>query len=476
MDYNQVAKEVLQGVGGNENVENLVHCVTRLRFTLKDSSIAKTDEIKKVKGVISVIEQSGQYQVVIGNEVPNVFAAVQKLRSNTDGLKTASKEVNTSARDVKVDKKEKAKILSKLASIISSIFVPVIGLFAGSGFIKGLLVLLSMTGVLPKDSSTYIVLYSISDAVFYFFPIFLGYTAGKYFGANPFLTMAIGAGMVYPNIVAAAPDIMGAVKEGAGLNSFMGIPLNIITYSNTVFPIIVSAWIAAKLEGLLKRVVPKVLQLFTVPALVLIIIFPVTLLVVGPVTNFLSNGLAQITVSIYGLSPILCGLLLAGAWTFVVMGGLHWAFIPLYINNMMTFGHEPLEGLLYGQVFAIVGTALAIAIKAKDKEFKSLATSSSISALFGVSEPALYGLLIPLKKPLIVSCIASGVAGAVAGAMGAVYYGAGIAGVFAFTLGLNPQGADLGFYGLILSAAVGFILSLVITLFTYKGDMPEGQA
>ena len=190
-----------------------------------------------------------------------------------------------------------------------------------------------MTGILADTSSTYIVLYAVADAVFYFFPVFIGYTAGKFFDGNPFITMALGAAMLYPTITAAAPDIFGAYTEGSQLTSFLGIPLNMISYSSTVFPIIVAAFCAVMLEKVLKKILPKVIQLFAVPGLVLMIMFPLSLLVIGPVVNSLSNLLATATVGIYGLSPVLCGLLLAGVWVWVIMFGLHWAFIPLYINN-----------------------------------------------------------------------------------------------------------------------------------------------
>lgn len=465
MNYAELAKQILQGVGGAENVENVKHCVTRLRFNLRDESIAKTEEIKKLNGVLSVIQQSGQYQVVIGNEVSNVFNEVMKILNEQEG--TTSKE------PVESSKQESKGIWKKISNMISSIFIPVIGLFAGSGLIKAILVILSTTGLLSADSSTYIILYAVADAIFYFFPVFLGYTAGKFFGCNPFVTMAIGAAMVYPDIVAAAPDVFGAYTKGAELASFAGIPVHMIAYSNTVFPIIASAAVAAQLEKFLKKVLPKVIQLFAVPGLVLIITFPLTLIVIGPIVSTLSNWLAIATMAIYNLSPIICGLVLAGVWVFVIMFGLHWAFIPVYINNMMVFGNDPLEGLLFAPLFAYVGICLAIAIKTKDSEFRSLNVSCAASSIFGVSEPALYGIVMPLKKPILTCMVSSAVGGAAAGLMGTAYYGAGITGIFAITLAINPKtGIDLGFWGMIVSAVLALVVSFVMTLFTYKGELP----
>lgn len=468
MNYTEVAKKILELVGGSENVESAKHCVTRLRFVLKDESIAKTDELKKMKEVMSVIQQMGQYQVVIGQEVGNVFAEVEKLL----GKQTETKKA-TSANDVKIEKKERKGAAKYLANMISGSFIPIIGIFAGSGAIKALLVILTTAGLLAADSNTYTVLYAVADAVFYFFPVFLGYTSMKFFGGNPFLGMALGAAMLYPSITAAAPNIFGAYTEGAEITNFIGVPIKMIAYSNTVFPILVATFVASKLEKLCKKVIPQVLQLFVTPAIVLAIVFPITLIVLGPVVSGASNILANISLAIYNFSPIFCGLILAGIWVYVIMFGLHWAFIPLYINNMMTFGYEPLEGLLFAPLFAYVGICLAIAVKTKDKEFRSLNISCAIQSLLGCSEPALYGVLLPLKKPMLTNMIASGIGGAVAGAMNTVYYGAGITGIFAVTLAISPEGIDMGFWGMIVSALVATVIAFVITCMTYKGEVPS---
>ncbi len=476
MNYAETAREILQGVGGSSNVENVKHCVTRLRFNLRDEGIADTEKIKKINGVLSVIQQSGQYQVVIGNEVSNVFDEVVKQLGNAG--EAAPKDTDSTEKTESADgkKPEKKGIWKRISNMISSIFIPVIGLFAGSGLIKALLVILSTTGLLSADSSTYTILYAVADTIFYFFPVFLGYTAGKFFGCNPFVTMAIGAAMLYPDIAAAAPDIYGAYTEGAELSSFLGIPLHMISYSSTVFPIIAAAALAAVLEKLFKKILPKVIQLFAVPGLVLIITFPLTLLVIGPVVSTLSDLLAQATMAVYNLSPVICGLVLAGIWVFVIMFGLHWAFIPVYINNMMVFGNDPLEGLLFAPLFAYVGICLAIAIKSKDAEFRTLNLSCAASSVFGVNEPALYGIVLPLKKPLVTCIVASGLGGAAAGLMGTAYYGAGITGIFAVTLAINPEtGIDLGFWGMIVSAVIALVVSFVMTWFTYKGELP-GEA
>lgn len=472
MNHAKTAKEILQEIGGPSNVENVKHCVTRLRFNLRDESIAETEKIKKINGVLSVIQQSGQYQVVIGNEVNGVFDEVVKLLDSKkeDGSKSAEKQ---EAAGTSEKKQEKKGIWKQISNMISSIFIPVIGLFAGSGLIKAILVILSTTGVLSSDSSTYIILYAVADAIFYFFPVFLGYTAGKFFGCNPFITMGIGAAMLYPTIVASAPDIYGAYTKGAELSSFLGIPLHMISYANTVFPIIAAAALASVLEKLFKKVLPKVIQLFAVPACVLAVTFPITLLVIGPVVSTLSNLLAQATMVVYHLSPVICGLVLAGIWVFVIMFGLHWAFIPVYINNMMVFGNDPLEGLLFAPLFAYVGICLAIALKSKDSEFRTLNLSCAASSIFGVSEPALYGIVLPLKKPIVSCIVASALGGAAAGLMGTAYYGAGITGIFAITLAINPKtGIDLGFYGMIVSAVVALVVAFIMTWVSYKGELP----
>lgn len=446
MNHKQVATEVLNAVGGSENVNSVINCITRLRFKLKDTGIPKKEEVEKINGVISVIEKGGQYQVVIGTEVEPVFNELKKLI----GEQTEEKE------EVK-----KGSLFERFTSTMSGIFVPVLGLLAACGMLKGILTMCTVIGILSDKSSTYIVLYAIANLIFYFFPIFLGISSAKYFGMDLYLGGAIGAALIYPTIVSAASN--GTIQ------TFLGLPMSVKDYTSTVFPVIIAVWFASYIENFLKKHCPAVIKIFTVPLVTLLISVPVTLWAIGPCTSLLSKILANIVLAVYSFSPALAGIVIGGPWIIAVMFGLHWAFIPIFINDIATKGAAPFMGLLAGNQFAMAGAMLAVALIIKNKEKKSLGFTTSLTCLFGVSEPGLYGILLPLKKPFIAAIIGGSIGGAIGGYFGTTVYAFGAAGVFGIPMTLNPKGIDMGFIGGIIECAVGFILGLIITyLLMYK--------
>ncbi|MCM8711543.1 PTS transporter subunit EIIC [Clostridium sp. SYSU_GA19001] len=455
MNHKQVATEVLKAVGGKENVSSLTHCITRLRFKLKDFSIPKKEEVQKIEGVISVIEKGGQYQVVIGNQVEPVFKEVVKLIGENEEIEVSEEKV-------------KGKLFDRFTSMISGVFTPILGPLAATGILKGLLSLLTAVHVLTADSSTYQVLYAIADTVFYFFPIFLGASAAKYFKLNQYLGMAIGGAMVYPTIVAIA-------GKGAAI-SFVGIPMNILNYTSSVFPVIVAVWLASILDRAVSKVVFQGLKFMIAPFIVLVIMVPLTFFAVGPVLTFLSNILSKVTVAAYNFNPVIGGLLLGGPWILIVMFGLHWAFIPIFINNFTANGHDSMIALLTANQFAMAGAAIAIAVKARDAKVRNLSWSSSMMCLLGISEPTIYGLLLPYKKPLIMAIIGGSIGGAVAGLFKATIYAFGGAGLLQIPSAINPKGIDTGFYGFLLSAAVGLAVGFILTLiWGYNSKMTENK-
>ncbi|WP_339276141.1 beta-glucoside-specific PTS transporter subunit IIABC [Paenibacillus sp. FSL W8-0426] len=450
MDHRQLAADVLRSVGGRENINKVTHCVTRLRFELKNSKIPNAEEIKKMDGVLTVIQQGGQYQVVIGNQVVPVFNELSSLlgdMSNTE-----------SGNDVQGEKKS---LFDRFTSMISGVFTPVMGALAASGIIKGLLACLSAFGVLTATDGTYIVLNAIGDALFYFFPIFLGSSAAKYFGLNQYVGMIIGGSMVYPTL-------MAFVSSEEQL-TFLGLPMNMMNYTSSVFPAIVAVWIASLLNRVIEKRIPQGFKYFLAPFIVLLITVPLTLFIIGPVISYLSNGLADITTAIYNFNPILAGLVLGGPWILIVMFGLHWAFIPIFINNMATTGFDSLMGLLAANQFAMAGAALAFGLRARDKQMKTLGISTGGTALLGVSEPALYGVLLPQKKPLIMAIIGGSVGGVIGGAFLSKVYAFAPSGVFGIPGAVNPQGIDAGFYGYVLQMVVGLVVGFILTyLWGYK--------
>ncbi|MGO4731072.1 beta-glucoside-specific PTS transporter subunit IIABC [Paenibacillus sp. 2KB_22] len=448
MDHRQLAEDVLRSVGGTANINKVTHCVTRLRFELKDSKLSDTEEIKKMNGVLTVIQQGGQYQVVIGNQVVPVFNELSSLMGgNTQSDSTASGENESSG--------EKKKLLDRFTSMISGVFTPIMGALAASGVIKGLLACLSAFGVLAATDGTYIVLNAIGDALFYFFPIFLGSSAAKYFGLNQYLGMTIGGAMVYPALVSFA----GAEEK----LTFLSMPINMMNYTSSVFPVIVAVWFASLIQRLIEKRIPQGYRYFLVPFIVVLITVPLTLFVIGPIITYLSNGLADITTAIYNFNPTLAGFVLGGPWILIVMFGLHWAFIPIFINNMATTGFDSLMGLLAANQFAMAGAAFAYGLRALDKQQKSLGFSTGGTTLLGVSEPALYAVLLPNKKPLIMAIIGGSVGGVFGGIFLSKVYSFVPSGVFGIPGAINPDGIDGGFYGYVLQMGVGLIVGFILT-------------
>jgi beta-glucoside PTS system EIICBA component len=469
MKYEQLAKDIIANVGGKENVSSVVHCVTRLRFKLRDESKANTEVLKNMDDVVTVMKSGGQYQVVIGNHVPDVYKAV----TTVGGFQGQT--------PVEEEEGPKGSLLSRFIDMISSIFTPVLGVLAATGMIKGLNALFVAFGWLDNTSGTYQILNATGDALFYFLPIFLGYTAIKKFGGNPFVGMAIGAALVYPTLstlTAGEPLytlFAGTMFESPIYVTFLGIPVILMSYSSSVIPIIISAFFAAKVEKWLKTVIPDVIKAFVVPMLTLLIVVPLTFIVIGPVATWAGNLLGQGTLAVYNVSPLIAGLLLGGFWQVFVIFGLHWGLVPIAFNNLATLGYDTILATVFAASFAQTGAVLAILLKTKNQKLKSLSIPAFISGIFGVTEPAIYGITLPLKKAFIMSCIAAGIGGAIAGATNVTGYIIGGLGIFGIPSYLSPEGIDLGFYGAIISIVVGFIAGLVLTLL-FGGINKEQQA
>ena len=403
-DYNQLAKEIVAKVGGEENVISLTHCVTRLRFKLKDEAKADTDGLSKTKGVIKVLQAGGQYQVVIGNDVADAYNAIL----STTNIKAAGEEGVSAVKSAANPGKKKSVLGDTFVGIVSGIFMPFMGAFTAAGLIKGFLVLFTTLGVLDKEATTYTILYAAGDGVFYFLPIFLAYTASKTFGAKPFVSMAIACALVYPNIVA---------LNGAEGVTFLGLPVQMISYTSSVLPIIAICFVQAQLEKVLYKYIPKIVSGMLVPLIAVLVLVPVGFLVIGPVTNLVGNILASIITSLINLCPPIAGFLMAALWPVMIIFGVHWAFIPVALNNMMTLGYDNILPLTVGCNFGIAAATLAVFLKTRNNELKENAGPSVISALIGgVTEPAVYGVLLRFKKPMVIVCLVNGIGGAICAA------------------------------------------------------------
>ncbi|MDR4946595.1 beta-glucoside-specific PTS transporter subunit IIABC [Neobacillus cucumis] len=464
MKYEKLSKDILELIGGKENVNSVFHCVTRLRFKLKDESIAKTEEIKNLDGVVTVMKSGGQYQVVIGNHVPDVYAAVLEV----GGLSGVSENASNSD--------EKVGLGAKFIDMISGVFTPILGVLAATGMLKGFAALILALHWVEATSGTYSLLNIAGDGLFNFLPIFLGYTAMKKFGGTPFIGMAIAAALVHPGLTSlSAGKPLYTLFKGTLFQSdihvtFLGIPVILMSYASSVIPIVLSAFFAVKVEKGFKKVIPDVVKAFLVPFLTIMVMVPLTFLLIGPIATWAGSLLGAATVWIYQLSPIVAGLILGGFWQVFVMFGLHWGLVPIAMNNISTLHFDPILATTVMVCFAQIGAVLGVILKTKNKQVKSLGFSAFISGIFGVTEPAIYGVTLPLKKPFIMSCIGGGVGGAIIGATAGKLWMFGGMGVFVIPAFIKPGAAlDMSFWGVIISLVVSFVVGFILTyLFGFK--------
>ncbi|OFI48253.1 PTS beta-glucoside transporter subunit EIIBCA [Floricoccus tropicus] len=442
--YSELAKQIVKGVGGDENIISLVHCATRLRFKLKDDSIANTKELNENPGVIQVVKSAGQYQVVIGSHVGDVYKEIMEI-TNLEGSN-------------KSDEKDNLGIFAKLVDTISSIFTPFLGAMAGAGVLKGLLILFVSLGWLSVESGTYTILFTAADGIFTFLPVFLAYTAAKKFNANTFIAVAIAAALLHPSISA-------ALASGNGLK-FLGIPviLGVGGYASSVVPIILSIWVQSKVEPFLKNVIPSVLQMVFIPFLTLLIMVPLTFVVIGPLGTIIGDYLGKGFNGLYGFSPLLAGIIIGGFWQVMVMFGIHWGFIPIAMISLQMQGYEVLAPLALPSVIAQGGAALAVAFITRNKEFRALSISTAVPVFFGITEPVVYGVNLPLKKPFIASCISGAVGGGIIGFFGVKNFTNGLISLLSIPgmISTDPS-LKSNVPAVIAAVIIAFVLAFILT-------------
>ena len=465
MEYSVLADEILTGVGGRENVKSVVHCATRLRFKLKDSGKASAETLKRNPGVIMVVESGGQFQVVIGNHVGEVFDALAEKGGESPAQDNGSD-----------DKGNKDNIFARFLDVISGIFTPFIGILAASGILKGFLSLALACGWISSDGGGYKVLFAASDALFYFFPIILGYTAGKKFGGNPFITMAIGGAMTHPLMIAAFDS---SLTVNSVALDFFGIPLTFINYTSSVIPIIFASWASCWLEKRLNPRLPGAVRNFLTPLICLVVIVPLTFLVIGPSATWASQQLANGYQYIHGVSPLIAGLFIGAFWQVCVIFGLHWGLVPLMINNLSVLGHDTLMPLVLPAVMGQAGATLGVLLRTKDLKLKGIAGSAFSASLFGITEPAVYGVTLPLRRPFIFGCIGGAIGAAVLGFYHSTTYSFGMPSVFTFAQMIPPTGFDRSVTAAIVGTGFAFVFAAVATgLFglSAKAESPSQES
>ncbi|AZP41841.1 PTS beta-glucoside transporter subunit IIABC [Rahnella aquatilis] len=447
MEYRTLADEILRGVGGKENVNSVVHCATRLRFKLKDTRKADAAGLKENPGVIMVVESGGQFQVVIGNHVGAVYEALVRGSALSDGSDD--------------DRGDNGSVFARAIDVISGIFTPFIGIMAASGILKGFLALALACGWMVPESGTYKVWFAASDAMFYFFPLVIGYTAGKKFGGNPFVTMMIGGAMVHPLMIAAF-DVQ---QSGAHSEHFLGIPLVFINYTSSVIPVILAAWASSWLEKQSMKILPGALRNFITPLICLMVIVPLTFLVIGPVATWASQQLAHGYQFVYHVSPMVAGAFMGALWQVCVIFGLHWGLVPLMINNFSVLGHDTMLPLLLPAVMGQVGAVAGVMLRTKDVRTRALSGSAISAGIFGITEPAVYGITLPHRRPFIFGCVGGALGAAVLGYFQTTAYSFGFPSVFTFTQIIPPTGFDKTVTAGIAGTLIALLFAALATYF-----------
>lgn len=459
MKFVEEAKTIVKLVGGEKNINNLVHCATRLRFELKNEGKADKKALESLPYVMKVIASGGQYQVVIGPDVNNYYNAILSVAKI--GNKKENKEENT----------EKKSPIDRLMKVISGAFSPLIPLLAGAGMVKALLTVLIEFHILGYEDPTYLILAAAGNAVFYFLPIFLGTTLAKQFGANAYVGGAIGAALLEPNFT--------GLLSAKGSVNFLGIPVTPIDYASTVFPIFIAVIVYSFLEKGLKKVIKKELQLFLVPMLCLMVMVPFTAIAFGPVGTTVGNVVADIVVKLFSFNKVIAGLLLAAVYPFLTIFGLHWGFTPITLQNLEQYGGDMIEGVCVCAVFAQIGIAIGAYLKGrKGSKIRSVAGPTVITGIMaGVSEPILYGIVMEYKRLMAVVAVASGLGGAINGALGVTMDEYVFHNIFSMLMRTySPFGAYL--IGISVSLVAGALLTYFwgIRPEDMKDFLPEGES
>lgn len=450
-NYGELASDIVAHVGGEQNVKSLKHCVTRLRFVLKDESKAETDYLKNRDGIVTVVSAGGQYQVVIGNQVADVYDAILRVakiagggEAENDG-KSGTSEMN---------------LFDRFVDIVSGIFQPVLGVLCAAGILKGLTAVAVVFG-LDQKSGLYLILNAAGDGMFQYLPLFLAITASRRFKLDSFTGLALGCAMVYPTLAT-------SIKSST---NFWGIPVMLPAggYYQTVVPIILAVWFAAIIQKQMKKIMPDAIKMFAVPLMTLLICVPVSLLAIGPVANGLSAAVGYAFTSVYRFSPVLYGTLLGGFWQVLVMFGLHWGLVPLALIDFAQKGCSTSLVAATAVCFAQTGALAAIMFRSKEVKVRQVGFPALISSVFGITEPAIYGLTLPMRLPFVMTCVAGAVQGAYCGLTDITGYTMGGMGVFAFPSFVNTAThsmkcvLDFGIASLI-ALVMGFVLTIIVKI------------
>lgn len=447
MKYLDLATDILNYMGGASNIKKVWHCATRLRFNVKDNNKVNQKELEKLKGIIQVVYGHEQWQLVIGTQVAEVYDQLINMKEIKD-----SKNL---IKEKEAKNKERTGflgLLNKFISFISSLFMPFLNAICGAGVLKGVLALCTTMKWLKETSGTYVLLNAAADSLFYFLPIFIAFNAAKQLKVDRFVSVTIAGALLYPQITTLATKNI-TIK-------FLGIPVIPMSYSSSVIPIILSIWLLSYLEPMLKRLIPDSLKYVFVALIELVIMVPLTLIVVGPIGSTISSALANSIMTIYNHASLFAGLLIGGLWQVIVMFGFHWMILPLIMSNIAKLGQDPIFPIACAAVMSQAGAALGVFLKAKDNKTKQISGSACIAAIFGITEPTLYGVTLKYKKPFYIAISCSALGGIVIGLSNVEAH------AFAFPSILSiPTYLGHGFVGEIIGLLISFVGAAILTYF-----------
>lgn len=457
VDYAASAAQIVELVGGAGNISKVTHCITRVRFALKDPSIThdNTEAVSAVPGVIQVVEAGGQYQVVIGTTVAQMYDEVVAITGNAGG------EVSANAEDAP---QEQLSLPDRFIKMISGIMVPILGSLTACGIVASLSMVLVILGV-STESDTFTFFYGLGQTCVFFFPVLVGVSTAKYFGMDSYLGGVIGAAMCYP--VINNPELAGTTGSLFGV-----LPIPYMAYTSSVFPALAAVAFASLLYKFFKKHVPAVLSFFMVPTLTLLVTVPLSLAIIGPVVSFLSGIVSSGIMTLYSLSPILTGIVINAIWLPVVVPlGLHQALALVLISDLITTGSSSLLGLLCG-ITSATGVLMAVWAKTKDANTKQLAASTALTNLFGISEPGLYGVIMQHKETMLALGPGGAICGIIPALFGTTVYSLGASGILGLPMYLSPDGSMTSFIGAVVTQLSAMVVCFLITYF-WSGFDPD---
>lgn len=460
-EHKELASSILDLVGGEQNIDQVIHCITRLRFYLKDESKANRNALEDLSGVMGVVQANNQYQVVVGQAVDDIYSELVKLLPNQSEEKETMEAKGMKDQD---SLKEKIRFgFNELIGVITGAVMPIIHILAASGIIKSFLSIGTSTGWVSETGDAYLIISAMADAVFYFLPILIGYNAARRLGGNPVLTAVIGGVIMYPTILEAATNELIILSIGS-------IDFPYVSYTYSIFPMILAAWLVTRLESWLKKWVPTYVQAIFIPIVIIGLVTTITFLFTGPVITWLSYALADGLQVLLSWNSAIFGGIIAGLYQILVIFGLHWGIIPIYVNDFALLGYSYLSAIVSFSIVGQAGAALAVAIKSKKPDIKELGYAGTISAFFGITEPAIYGINLRFKRPFICASIGSAVGGFFTGLLKVNMWSI-IGSIIGLPSYIDPEnGINSNFWYAVIITILTLVVSFLLTYFWGYND------